>query len=79
MISGWGQGVGICDSDLPRIFEKGFTGRNYHNGKYKSTGMGLYMAAKILGRLGHEIRVESEYGKYTRFSIIFKENPYYSF
>lgn len=73
------QGVGICDSDLPRIFEKGFTGRNYHNGKYKSTGMGLYMAAKILGRLGHEIRVESEYGQYTRFSIIFKENPYYSF
>lgn len=73
------RGVGILDSDLPRIFEKGFTGRNFHNGKYKSTGMGLYMAEKILGRLGHEIGVESEYGEYTRFCIVFRENPYYRF
>lgn len=62
-------GEGILEQDIRRIFEKGFTGSNYHNGKYKSTGMGLYMTAKIAERLGHEIRVESEYGKYTRFCI----------
>jgi len=65
------------DSDIRRIFEKGFTGSNYHNGKYKSTGMGLYMVSKIIDRLGHEIQVESEYKSYTRFCIIFHKNPYF--
>ncbi len=68
------NGEGIGESDIRRIFEKGYTGSNYHNGRYKSTGMGLYMAAKIIGRLGHEIGVESEYGRYTRFCIIFCRN-----
>lgn len=65
------NGEGIRDSDIKRIFEKGFTGDNYHNGKYKSTGMGLYMVSKIAQKLEHEIKVESEYGIYTRFSIEF--------
>ena len=65
------NGEGIKDSDLKRIFEKGFTGNNYHNGKYKSTGMGLYMVSKIAEKLEHEIKVESEYGVYTRFAIVF--------
>lgn len=64
------RGEGIRDFDLGRVFEKGFTGSNYHNGRYKSTGMGLYMVDRIAGRLGHEIRVESEYGEYTRFGIV---------
>lgn len=64
-------GEGILPSDLKYIFEKGYTGRNYHNGKYKSTGMGLYMAQKILKKLGHEISVESSYGEYTQFTITF--------
>lgn len=71
------HGEGIKDSDIRRIFEKGFTGSNYHNGKYKSTGMGLYMVSKIIDRLGHEIQVESEYQSYTRFCIIFHKNPYF--
>ena len=71
------NGEGIKDSDIRRIFEKGFTGSNYHNGKYKSTGMGLYMVAKIIGRMGHEIHVESEYGRYTRFRITFSSNDYF--
>lgn len=65
------NGEGIKDCDIRRIFEKGFTGSSYHNGKYKSTGMGLYMVSKIADRLGHEIHVESEYCHYTRFCIIF--------
>lgn len=65
------NGEGILEQDIRRIFDKGYTGSNYHNGKYKSTGMGLYMTAKILERLGHEISVESERGKFTRFCISF--------
>ncbi len=63
------NGEGIKDSDIRRIFEKGYTGSSYHNGKYKSTGMGLYMVAKIAEKTGHKISVESEWGKYTRFQI----------
>jgi len=66
------NGEGIKESDIRRIFEKGYTGSNYHNGKYKSTGMGLYMADKIAGKLGHEISVESCYGEYTRFCIVLR-------
>lgn len=71
------EGEGIRDSDIRRIFEKGFTGSSYHNGKYKSTGMGLYMVSKIIRRLGHEIFVESKYGEYTRFRITFFSNDYF--
>lgn len=71
------EGVGIEEGDLRRIFEKGFTGRNTHNGQYKSTGMGLYMAKVILDRLGHGIGVESACGRYTRFTITFADNSEY--
>ncbi len=64
-----GEGIQACD--IRRIFEKGFTGSNYHNGRYKSTGMGLYMANKIAERLEHKLSVESQYGEYTRFCIVF--------
>ncbi|MDE7477949.1 MAG: sensor histidine kinase [Lachnospiraceae bacterium] len=64
------NGEGIQECDIRRIFEKGYTGSNYHNGKYKSTGMGLYMADKIAEKLEHTISVESRYGEYTRFCIV---------
>lgn len=66
------NGEGIRECDIRRIFEKGYTGNNYHNGKYKSTGMGLYMVDKIAKQLGHPIDVESQYGAYTRFRIVFR-------
>lgn len=72
------RGEGIKESDIRRIYERGFTGSNYHNGRYRSTGMGLYMVEKILRRLGHEILVESEYGVYTRFRITFESNDFFS-
>ena len=65
-------GEGIKDYDLPRIFERGYVGSNHHNGKYKSTGMGLYMVKLMINRLGHTISVESCYQKYTCFNITFQ-------
>lgn len=63
-------GIGIREEDLPRIFDKGFTGYNGRMDK-KSTGIGLYLAKQILDRLGHKIRVESEFLKGTRVRIDF--------
>lgn len=71
------HGEGIEPSDLSRIFDKGYTGANHHNGQYRSTGMGLYMVRRMAQKLGHNISVESEPGKYTRFTITFTDNRDY--
>lgn len=67
-------GEGINEHDLPRIFERGYTGSNYHNGQYKSTGMGLYMVKMIIDKLGHNISVESKMNQYTQFCLTFTDN-----
>lgn len=61
-------GIGIAAEDIPRIFEKGYTG---YNGRYdkRSTGIGLYLCRKVLSRLSHTIRIESEVGTGTRVYI----------
>ena len=57
-------GMGIQAEDLPRIFEKGFTGYNGRKDK-KSTGIGLYLCKSICTKLNHGLTVESEVGKGT--------------
>ncbi len=61
-------GIGIAPEDLPRIFEKGFTGYNGRADK-KSTGLGLYLCKKASGRLSHEISVQSKPGEGTTISV----------
>ena len=58
-------GLGIRAEDLPRIFERGFTGYNGRRDK-KSTGIGLYLCKSVLDRLGHKIRIQSEVGRGTK-------------
>ena len=58
-------GIGIWAEDLPRVFEKGFTGYNGRADK-KSTGIGLYLCKSIMDKLRHDIRIESQVGKGTR-------------
>ncbi|MCI5773846.1 MAG: sensor histidine kinase [Erysipelotrichaceae bacterium] len=65
------HGEGIMEQDLPRIFERGFVGSNHHNGRYKSTGLGLYMVKLMVDKLQHDIKVESEYQNYTCFCLCF--------
>ena len=62
------NGVGIAREDLPRIFERGFTGCNGRLDK-RATGIGLYLCREICRRLGHTITVASEPGKGTRMTI----------
>ncbi|WP_051633783.1 sensor histidine kinase [Bacillus sp. UNC41MFS5] len=71
------NGIGISQKDLPRIYNRGFTGetgRTYT----KSTGMGLYLAQQLSNKLGHYISCTSEVGEYTQFIIHFPidSDPY---
>lgn len=61
-------GIGIAAEDLPRIFEKNFTGYNGRANK-KSTGLGLYLSKKAADKLSHKISVESTIGKGSTFYI----------
>ncbi|MGN0268529.1 MAG: sensor histidine kinase [Lachnospiraceae bacterium] len=62
------SGIGIAPEDLPRIFEKGFTGYNGRADK-KSTGLGLFLCKQAADKLGIRISAASEPGKGTAFSL----------
>ncbi|WP_203245914.1 sensor histidine kinase [Sporosarcina beigongshangi] len=65
------EGIGIPSSDLNRVTKAFFTGEN---GRLtgESTGMGLYIASEVCGRLGHRLAIESELGKGTTVTVLFK-------
>ena len=54
-------GIGVRAEDLPRIFEKGYTGYNGHENS-RSTGLGLYLCSVAAGLLGATLRAESPLG-----------------
>lgn len=68
-------GIGIRQEDLPRIFERGFTGYNGRMDK-KSTGIGLYLCRQIMDRLSHTIRVESTQGRGTKVILGFEQENF---
>ncbi len=61
-------GIGIAPEDLPRIFEKGYTGYNGRSDK-KATGLGLYLCRQICERLKSTITAESVLGEGTIIRI----------
>ena len=65
-------GIGIKNSDVLRVFERGFSG---YNGRLtqQSSGLGLYLSKKISEELGHQIRIESEVGTGTTVRIKFSD------
>ena len=68
------NGIGIPKSDLPRIFEKGFTGQNGRTGK-NSTGIGLYLCKRLCDKLGIGLTAYSE-NRGTTISLIFQINDF---
>lgn len=62
-------GIGIRSEDLPRIFERGFTGYNGRLDK-RSTGIGLYLCKRVLDHLGISVKVVSTIGQGTRVELI---------
>ena len=61
-------GIGIAPEDLPRVFEKGYTGYNGRTDK-KASGIGLFLCKRILNKLGHGISIRSVVGQGTAVSI----------
>jgi len=68
-------GIGIAPEDVPRIFEKGFTG---YNGRLlssggsdggRATGLGLYLCRRVAHKLNIGLSVESEVGRGTAFIV----------
>ncbi|MCA0972114.1 sensor histidine kinase [Halobacillus litoralis] len=65
-------GRGIDPSDLPRIFEKGFTSTSHHHDS-NSTGMGLYLADRIARTLKIDLQIESQLHKGTTATLTFSK------
>ena len=61
-------GIGIRPEDLPRIFERGFTGYNGRLDK-RSSGIGLYLCRRVLDQLGISVTVESKVGEGTKVAL----------
>lgn len=57
-------GMGIAPEDLPRVFEKGYTGYNGRTDK-QASGIGLYLCKRICENLGHTISIQSTLGEGT--------------
>ena len=66
-------GVGIAPEDLPRIFEKGYTGSNGRLGQ-KSSGLGLYLARRAADLLSIPLRVESAVGVGSTFILDLRQH-----
>ena len=66
-------GIGIAPEELPRIFDKGFTGGN-GRAQQRSTGLGLYLSQRAAERIGAVLTVQSEVGKGSDFRIDLSES-----
>ena len=65
-------GIGIAKEDIPRIFEKGYTGYNGRNDK-SATGLGLYLCKRVCDNLGIKISITSSAGKGTLVRLAFPD------
>ena len=66
-------GIGIRSEDIPKIFDRGYSGFNGRMNE-KSSGLGLYLARKISERLNIQIEVESKLSKGSVFRLVFPTN-----
>lgn len=73
------NGLGIKESEINRIFDKGFTGENGRIIGQKSTGIGLYLCKKLCDKLGLGIELNSKKDIGTEVRIIFPKNSYTNF
>lgn len=78
MLHIWDNGMGIPQKDLPRVFEKSFTGENGRRGQ-ASTGMGLYLCKTLCERLGHKLDIDAKQGVFTELVITFQTDAFIKF
>ena len=68
------SGIGIAPEDLPRVWEKGYTGLNGRLDK-RATGVGLYLCRRVLDRLNHRAELVSAPGRGTTVRICLASRP----
>lgn len=64
------NGIGISKAELPRIFDKGFTGSNGRT-RGGATGMGLYLCKKLALRLNATLTADSAENEFTTLTLSF--------
>lgn len=69
------NGIGIDASDLPRIFEKGFTGKNGRSAAQDATGIGLYLCKRLCEKLDIGLHADSA-GQGTTIQLSFHVNDF---
>lgn len=69
------NGIGVKETEVSRVFDKGFTGSNGRTGK-KSTGIGLYLCKKLCRRLGHGIELHSKEGEGCEVILTFPKSSF---
>lgn len=72
------NGCGVSEADLPRVFEKGFTGENGRTGK-RSTGIGLYLVKRLCDKMGVGISASSVQGEGFTVTLRFSTNKFQYF
>jgi len=64
------NGIGILAHELPRVFDRGFTGRNGRS-RGGSTGMGLYLCKRLADALEIGLQIQSTIGTGTCVTLTF--------
>lgn len=72
------NGRGVNEADLPRVFDRGFTGENGRTGK-RSTGIGLYLVKRLCDKMGLGVRASSREGEFFAVTISFPTNKMHYF
>ena len=68
------EGIGIEETDLPRVFEPFFTGENGRNGR-NSSGIGLYFCKEISEHIQCELSIESNISEGTKVKLLYLNYP----
>ena len=68
----YNEGVGISPDDLPYIFERFYKSDRSRGLDKTGVGLGLYISRTIIEAHGENIKAESDYGKWCRFSFTLK-------
>lgn len=72
------NGCGVPEADLPRVFDRGFTGGNGRAGK-RATGIGLYLVKRLCDKMGLSVCASSREGEYFAVTIGFPTNKMHYF
>lgn len=72
------NGCGVPEADLPRVFDRGFTGSNGRSGK-RATGIGLYLVHRLCGKMGIGVAADSVEGEGFAVTLTFSANKMHYF